>query len=216
MAEPTFSDARSFELAVAAVGVAVAVVLAAAAGALVHGSGLSRPWLAATVASSAVLVFAMPASRLAQPWPVLGGNCLSALVGVAAGHLLGHGTLAFALAAGIAVCVMALTRCLHPPGAGAALAGVTVGWQFPLAPVGLDMVVLIACGCAFHRFTRHKYPHRAPQGELGNSTFNDEDLDAVLAELGETFDIDRGDLRLLLGRLEARKNASSSTRSAAA
>jgi CBS domain-containing membrane protein len=40
-------------------------------------------WLIAPLGASAVLVFAVPASPLAQPWSVIGGNTLSALVGIA-------------------------------------------------------------------------------------------------------------------------------------
>ena len=39
------------------------------------------PWLVAPLGASAVLVFAVPSSPLAQPWSVIGGNTLSALVG---------------------------------------------------------------------------------------------------------------------------------------
>ena len=41
------------------------------------------PWLVAPLGASAVLVFALPASPLAQPWAVVGGNTVSALVRVA-------------------------------------------------------------------------------------------------------------------------------------
>jgi CBS domain-containing membrane protein len=38
----------------------------------------------------AVLLFALPASPLAQPWSVIGGNVVSGLVGVACVRWLGH------------------------------------------------------------------------------------------------------------------------------
>lgn len=52
------------------------------------GRSASSPWLAATMGASAagasaVLLFAVPSSPLAQPWPVMVGNVMSALVGVA-------------------------------------------------------------------------------------------------------------------------------------
>lgn len=43
----------------------------------------SLPLLVAPMAASAVLLFCLPAAPLAQPWPVIGGNVVSALVGVA-------------------------------------------------------------------------------------------------------------------------------------
>jgi len=43
---------------------------------------VSLPWLVAPVGASAVLLFAVPASPLAQPWSIVGGNVMSALVGM--------------------------------------------------------------------------------------------------------------------------------------
>ena len=44
------------------------------------------PWLIAPLCVSAVLVFALPAGPMARPWAVVGGNTLSALVGIAGVH----------------------------------------------------------------------------------------------------------------------------------
>ncbi|HWH20177.1 MAG TPA: HPP family protein [Solirubrobacterales bacterium] len=167
--------------------------------------------------ASAVLLFAVPASPMAQPWPIIGGNSLSALTGFAVGSALGHGALACGIGVGLAIGVMSATRSLHPPGGAAALTGVIggglvdpAGWWFPLAPVALDAVLLVAVGWAFHRLSGHRYPHpEVPQPQATQDPsptarvgVRDEDLDAVLAGIGETFDIDREDLRLLLSELE--------------
>ncbi|MFD1837338.1 HPP family protein [Paracidovorax cattleyae] len=79
------------------------------------------PWLVAPIGASAVLVFGVPASPLAQPWPVVGGNALSALVGVACAALVPDPALAGALAVALAIALMVRLRCLHPPGGAAAL-----------------------------------------------------------------------------------------------
>src|SRR5688572_10061306 len=83
------------------------VVLGAAA---VH----SLPFLIAPMAASAVLLFCLPAAPLAQPWPVIGGNIVSALVGVACA-LMFEPLVAAPLAGGLAIAAMASLRCLHPP-----------------------------------------------------------------------------------------------------
>ena len=62
-------------------------------------------------------------------------------------------------------------------------------------------------GLVFHRLSGHPYPHRPTPAEPpapapAGFDLSDEDLDAVLARVGETFDIDREDLRLLLAELE--------------
>jgi CBS domain-containing membrane protein len=81
----------------------------------------------------------------------------------------------------------------------------------PLAPVALNAVVLVAVGWLFHRRSGHRYPHPQPPESPTRDPLpsrrvgvREEDLDLVLADLGETFDIEREDLRLLLGRLELR------------
>ena len=48
------------------------------------------PWFIAPMGASAVLLFLLPASPLAQPWAILGGNLVSALIGVSCAKLLGH------------------------------------------------------------------------------------------------------------------------------
>jgi CBS domain-containing membrane protein len=184
--------------------------------ALIHGDGEATPWLVAPMGASAVLLFAVPASPMAQPWPIIGGNSLSALTGFAVGQALGHGALACGIGVGLAIGVMSVTRSLHPPGGAAALTGVIggglvdlAGWWFPVAPVALDAVLLVGVGLLFHRLSGHPYPHPAhpqpPDHEAPAPApleVSDADLDAVLARVGETFDIDREDLRLLLAELE--------------
>jgi CBS domain-containing membrane protein len=199
----------------ACLGAAVGIFLTGLIAALIHGDSEALPWIVAPMGASAVLLFVVPASPMAQPWPIVGGNTLSALVGFAVGQAFGHGALACGLGVGLAIGVMSLTRSLHPPGGAAALTGViggslvdSAGWWFPLAPVALDAVVLVAIGWLFHRFSGHPYPHPpslepASQGPPP-AAVSDADLDAVLAEVGETFDIEREDLRVLLEHLERR------------
>jgi hypothetical protein len=76
----------------------------------------ATPWIVAPVGASAVLLFAVPASPLAQPWSIVGGNVLSALFGVIVTGLVPEPALAAALAVGGAILAMSLLRCLHPPG----------------------------------------------------------------------------------------------------
>ena len=62
-----------------------------------QGNG-TGPWMVASLGASAVLVFGMPSSPLAQPWPVIGGNTISALVGVAVYQLVPGEALAGSIA----------------------------------------------------------------------------------------------------------------------
>src|SRR6201996_409451 len=168
--------------AFACLGAIVGIGLAGLIAALIHGDGEATPWLVAPMGASAVLLSAVPASPMAQPWPIIGGNSLSALTGFAVGQALGHGAVACGIGVGLAIGVMLVTRSLHPPGGAA--------------------VLLVAVGWAFHRLSGHPYPHPHPSPAPAPLEVSDEDLDAVLARVGETFDIDREDLRLLLAELE--------------
>lgn len=219
---PMLAGATARDRARATLGVAVAVALVGLVGGLVPGHDDAVPWIVAPMGASAVLLFAVPTSPMAQPWPTVGGNALSALVGLLVGRALGDGALACGLAVALAVVVMSLTRSLHAPGGAASLTAVlggssvaSAGWLFPLAPVASSALALVALAWGFHRLTGHAYPHapgamhapapaRTGPPHAGAHEARPEDVDAVLAELGETFDISREDLALLLGELEAR------------
>ena len=181
--------------------------------AMAIGHGSAWILLVAPMGASAVLVFAVPASPLAQPWSVIGGNIVSAFVGVAVAALVPWPALASGVAVGGAILAMSLLRCLHPPGGAAALTAViggpavaAAGWMFPILPVGINAVILTATGILFHRMSRHSYPHRLVAAVASNMPGDDptphpEDLDAALADLGETFDIGREDLEQLFERM---------------
>ena len=175
----------------------------------------ATPWIVAPVGASAVLLFAVPASPLAQPWSIVGGNVLSALFGVIVTGLVPEPALAAALAVGGAILAMTLLRCLHPPGGAAALSAVIGGHTLAsghaghlLVPMLVNSLLLVAVGMLFHRFSGHSYPHRAapvegkPAVAMAPAGLLMDDIDAALADLGETFDIGREDLALLLARAE--------------
>jgi len=168
--------------------------------------------LVAPIGASAVLVFAVPASPLAQPWAVLGGNVISAVVGMIAAALVPVPALAAGVAVGGAIIAMSLARCLHPPGGAVALTVVlgtpllaAAGPWFPLLPVGLNSLALVLAGWAWHRVSGHSYPHRPPPAVA--PLFHREDMDKALAEMGDSFDVAPEDLDALLNRAEAHARA---------
>ncbi|MDN3919258.1 HPP family protein [Pelomonas sp. PFR6] len=166
-------------------------------------------WLVAPLGASAVLVFGVPASPLAQPWAVVGGNTLSALVGIACVHLLGSTAPAAALAVAGAIALMFALRCLHPPGGAAALLMVIAGtldWRFALFPVLLDSLLLALAGIAYNNATGRRYPHvqvaPAPAAADQMPLFGEAELDAVLARYNQVLDLPRDDLSHLLHEAE--------------
>ena len=172
----------------------------------------TRPglWMVAALAASSVLVIGMPSSPLAQPWPVLGGTCLSAAVGVICSQWIADPVVAAGFTVGLAVVVMLLLRCLHPPGASLSLIPVldpaARSVDFLLF-VLFDMVLLLLIGILYNHFTGRSYPHEkraeaaAGSGQgtnSGASPFASSDLDAALKNYNQVLDISRADLEKLL------------------
>jgi CBS domain-containing membrane protein len=197
-----------------ALGALVAVALAALAARTALGAGPSWPWLLAPVGASAVLVFALPASPLAQPWPVIGGNLISAIIGLVVAHLVPLPLLAGPLAVAAAIAAMSLCRCLHPPGGACALltalggpAVVAHGSAGLMLPLALNLLALAAAAWAYNNLTGHRWPHHArpdavhPPARWAGS-YASEDLDAVLEEWDEVLDVSREDLEALFRALE--------------
>ena len=187
---------------------------------LMLGNGLAHPLLVAPMGASAVLLFAVPASPLAQPWSVLGGNVISALVGITVALMVPDLTIAAAVAVGAAIAVMSLLRCLHPPGGAVALSAVlgaagaqAPSYMFALVPVGMNSALLLIVAVLFHRLSGHSYPHVVPKPPPSvhgtadtvpalRATPSEEDVEAAIEALGETLDVEPGDVRMVLNEAE--------------
>ncbi|WP_258119885.1 HPP family protein [Mesorhizobium onobrychidis] len=104
--------------------------------------------------ASAMLLFAVPSSPVAQPWSIMGGNSIFALVGVTVAHFVHDPVIAsgFAVALAIATtssraaCIRRATA-LTPVLGGPAV--VSAGFLFPFVPVALNSAVLVALGFIF-------------------------------------------------------------------
>ncbi|HEV7815614.1 MAG TPA: HPP family protein [Janthinobacterium sp.] len=187
------------------------------------GPGHGAAYLIAPMGASSVLLFCVPASPLAQPWSVIGGNTIAGLTGMTCvlllGQLLPLAALA-ALAGCLAIALMSTLRCLHPPSGAVALTVVlggpavhAAGYSFVLAPVALNSVLLVAAAVVYNNLTGRRYPHRQqaahpnphasrdalPADRLG---FKPEDLDAVLRRYNQVLDISRDDLEAIFKQTE--------------
>ena len=192
-----------------AVGAALGIALAGAITMIFIGiDNPSLPWLVAPLGASAVLVFAVPASPLAQPWAVIGGDLLSASVGLAAGMLIHQPLISASIAVGLAIALMSLARCLHPPGGACALlcalgaAGAEQWSWWHMWPIAANVFALVVVGWAYNNFTGHAWPHKMMQPTQGKPKARDiqytrHDLEAVLAEWDEVLDVDVDDLDAL-------------------
>jgi len=219
---PILAGATLRDRAIACAGALVGICLTGLLCSFAFANDPFLPFIVAPIGASAVLLFAVPASPLAQPWSIIGGNTVSALVGITVGQLVDDPVLAIGLAVALAIAAMSLTRCLHPPGGAAALTAViggptvlSAGYAFAFVPVAANSVVLVLVGLLFHRFTSHSYPHvpKAASANVHGTSdlpptvrvgFRAEDIQGALGDLGETFDIDPLDLDRLLRRIELR------------
>lgn len=173
-------------------------------------SSPSAVWLVAPLGASAVLVFAVPASPLAQPWSVVAGNTVSALIGVLCVRYIPDVAIAGAVAVGGSVALMFALRCLHPPGGASALIAVLTqasAFEFALFPVLVNSVLLVAAGIVYNTATGRRYPHnqiidrsKAPP----RSRFSSADLDAVLQRYNQVLDVSRDELEDILHQTEMR------------
>lgn len=205
-----------------AVGATLAILVTGWLSQLTLADSPALPWLVASMGASAVLVFVLPASPLAQPWAVLGGHLIAAALGMAAHWFLPVPSLAAAVAVGSAIAAMSVARCLHPPAGGTALltalptpAVLAAGPAFLLAPLLLNVVVLLAMGFTWNRLTGHSYPHRpapipTPANWVGH--IEDQDVDDVLENWDEVLDIGREDLLALMHAVEAKVRARAGVR----
>ena len=121
----------------------------------------------ASMGAASVLLFAAPHGALSQPWPVFGGNVVSALIGVTCARWLGADPmLAASLAVALSIAAMYSMRCLHPPGGATALYAVlggdavhSLGYGYALNPVLIDVVILLVVAVTFnYPFVWRRYP----------------------------------------------------------
>jgi len=183
------------------------------------GSSEQVPLLIAPIGASTVLVFGVPASPLAQPWSVVGGNFIAALVGVTAAHALPELSYAAALAVAGTIALTSAFRCLHPPAGAVALTAViggpavtSAGYRFALCPVLLNSLLLVAVGLVFNALARRSYPHVAalpvsahrttdapPEFRVG---FTEADIALAQERLGTPLDVEQADLIALFRHVE--------------
>ncbi|WP_348944913.1 HPP family protein [Chitinibacter sp. FCG-7] len=176
--------------------------------------GVRPHWLIAPMGASAVLLFAAPASPLAQPWSLIVGNLLSALVGVSCAMLIDNMALASGVAVMLAIALMLLTRSLHPPGGAVALSAVIGGpeisslaFQYVLAPVAINSALLLLIALLYSRLAGRRYPNYTPPPAPHHTSdplpsqrvgTSEEDIAYALEQQEQLLDISPQDLQHIL------------------
>jgi CBS-domain-containing membrane protein len=164
--------------------------------------------LVASMGASAVLLFAVPHGALSQPWALVGGHLVSALIGVSCALFVSNPFVAGPLAVALAIFAMHQLRCIHPPGGATALSAVVggaevhaLGYQFVLTPVLLNVGIMLLVAVAVnYPFPWRRYPAglkpkppaspaRPVEPQLVHADFS-----YALREIGSYLDITEDDL----------------------
>ena len=169
-------------------------------------------WYIAPMGASSVLLFAVPASPLSQPWNIVVGNSIAAIIGVSCAYMIPNLTVAFSVAVALAVVVMMSTDSLHPPSGAVAITAVIggdavhqLGYQFVLYPVLLNSLLLLGVAVIFNRMLGKQYP-QLPQLNTRSTdptptqkaTIHPQDIRDVLAQQTQLLDISEYDLQKLI------------------
>ena len=127
-------------------------------------------FLIGSFGASSVLVYGVISSPLAQPRNLIGGHCISALIGVTVQMLIPDIIwIAAPLAVSLSIVMMQITKTLHPPGGATALIAVTgstqikaLGYWYVISPVLTGALILLLVALLFNNMTsKRQYPsHR--------------------------------------------------------
>ncbi len=162
-----------------------------------------------SMGASAVLLFAAPHVPFSQPWNVLGGHAVSAIVGVACWQWIPHYAIAASASVGIAIGIMYALRCIHPPGGATALAAVIgseklhhLGYAYEFEPILLNTLTILLVAVAFNAlFHWRRYPRHIPflrktpeKTAKGYGPILHEDFVYALAHLDTLVDISEDEL----------------------
>jgi len=120
--------------------------------------------LMAPFGATAVLVFGVPDSPLAQAKNVIFGHMITAIVGIAFAQYVGVTPLTLALATGVAVSAMLLSKTTHPPaGANPLLIMLSgQGWSFLFTPVLLGATLIVLVGKGMQMLLKWRAKSRVP------------------------------------------------------
>lgn len=178
-------------------------------------------WYIAPMGASSVLLFAVPASPLAQPWNMVVGNTIAGIVGVTCASYIPNLTEAFSVAVGLSIVLMMTTDSLHPPSGAVAITAVLggnavheLGYHFIFYPVLLNSLLLLVIAIVFNRMLGKQYPQLGQINQRSKDptptqkvTIQPQDIQDVLEQQTELLDISEYDLQKII--LEAQEIANS-------
>ena len=174
-----------------------------------------------SMAASAVLLFAVPHSPMAQPWNLVGGHLVSALAGWMCILFIPNQALAAGAAVGSAILLMQFLGCLHPPGAATALTLVLsrgqfheMGWEWTSTIVAVNAGISLLLALVINNllpgrnYPMHPLHGQQPPKPAPFISLERSDLEWALEQVGSVIDVSEEDLaeiyKLALQRAQAR------------
>ena len=178
-------------------------------------------WYIAPMGASSVLLFAVPASPLAQPWNMVVGNTIAGIIGVTCAMYIPNLTEAFSVAVGLSIVLMMTTDSLHPPSGAIAITAVLggeavhqLGYHFIFYPVLLNSILLLVIAIVFNRMLGKQYPQVAQINQRSKDptptqkvTIQPQDIQATLDQQTELLDISEYDLQKIILAAQEKANA---------
>ena len=168
-------------------------------------------WMLAAVGATAIILFSMPHSPMAQPWSVLGGYFISAVVALIVSMIVVNPIVGTGISVALVVMLMLSFKCLHPP-AGAIAVFVTT--QKPsgtaamidmMASILLSSLLLLVAAGLINKLLGRRYPqcqsdqpknlHRTDdQPPMARTGLAHEDLEYALKKHGTYVDVQENEL----------------------
>ena len=174
---------------------------------LLEGLPAHRYWLLAPMGATAIILFGMATSPVAQPWPVAGGYLVACCAGLASAAVFGSPWMAGAIAVAGTLWLMARLNCVHPPGGALALLMVldqktfTTSSTHTIALVGANVGLLLLTAAIINNLIPgRRYPWRPPpvatnphgrqdQTPLQRGDLSRDDIDSAIRQLDGFVDV---------------------------
>ena len=133
------------------------------------------PFLLASLGGSTIFLFGLTGAAAAQPRALFGGHLISALVGIAAFQCLGDALWLYVLAEITAICILLITRTVHPPAGANPIIMIQSQENFirlfQIVLIGVGTLALVACVLSWltpGKVLRYPVKWNAPSPDLTN------------------------------------------------
>ncbi len=179
---------------------------------MVHFFWVDAHWLIAPIGASAVILFAISHSPLAQPWSVIGGYTIATLISLMIAQVVPMPLVSAALAVAASIWLMSKLNCIHPPaGAVAVMLGTNGAHPLPHIEQTVYMValnvgaILLATFLINNFLLRRRYPYSAKvvtknehntrdASPLRRNSLNHSDLTSAIKTLDTFVDVQEDEL----------------------